>query len=160
MKILVVSDTHSFNENLELVVQKIGTPDCLLHMGDAECSEEELQQITNCPVHVVSGNCDFFCGHPRMKIVELEGHKIMLTHGHYYYVAAGIRDLAAAAKENGCDIALFGHTHKPFEDQSDPTLTVLNPGSLSQPRQADHRPSYILMELEAGQRPVYEICYL
>ena len=44
-------------------------------------------------------------------------------------------------------IAMFGHTHKPYlERRGD--LTVLNPGSLSFPRQEGRRPSYMLMDLD------------
>ena len=84
----------------------------------------------------------------------------MISLGHYYSVTDGPRDLVEEAKVNHCTIAMFGHTHKPFVDQSDPELTVLNPGSLSFPRQEGRRPSYITMDLEENKAPVYEIHYL
>lgn len=160
MKILIVSDTHGHEENLRKVLEKVGTPDCMIHLGDSECGEHGIRQLSTCPMHLVAGNCDFFCELPKTKIVELQGLKMLLTHGHYYYVSVGTRDIRAAAKANGCSIAMFGHTHRPFVDQSEPGLTVLNPGSLSYPRQEDHRPSYILMQAEEGSEPTYEICYL
>ncbi|MCD7737399.1 MAG: metallophosphoesterase family protein, partial [Lachnospiraceae bacterium] len=54
----------------------------------------------------------------------------------------------------------FGHTHRPFIDESDPELTILNPGSLSFPRQEGHRPSYILMETAQEGKPSFTIHYL
>lgn len=150
MKILVVSDTHGREENLEKVLKKTGRPDLVLHLGDSEGGEEFIKDMVGCPLHLVAGNCDFFCSYPKTKIVEAAGARIFMTHGHYYYVNMGTADLVRAAKENGCSIAMFGHTHKPFLDESDPEVTVLNPGSLSLPRQEGRRPSYGLVEVEEG----------
>jgi hypothetical protein len=84
----------------------------------------------------------------------------MLTHGHYHYVSVGTRDLSEEAKANDCDIVMYGHTHRPFLDQSDPELTVLNPGSLSFPRQEGRRPSYAVMETRADGTVKYRMEYL
>ena len=54
---------------------------------------------------------------------------------------------------------MFGHTHKPYLDVQE-GLTVLNPGSLSYPRQEDRRPSYIWMEIDEEGKAHYEIRYL
>lgn len=160
MRILVVSDTHGREENLIKVLEENGTPDYLLHLGDSECGEEYMRSIVKCPLHMVSGNCDFFTQLPKTKIIELGGCKIMMTHGHYYYVSVGTRDLVEEAKTNGCNVAMFGHTHRPFIDQSDEELTVLNPGSLSFPRQDGRRPSYITMDINEGQPVQYVLHYL
>ena len=84
----------------------------------------------------------------------------MLTHGHYYYVSVGTRDLVEDAKANGCNVVMFGHTHIPFVNQDDPELTILNPGSLSFPRQEGRRPSYIMMEIGEDGNARYKIHYL
>lgn len=160
MKILIVSDTHGHEENLKKVLKKTGTPDCLIHLGDSECGEAGIRQLSACPMHLVAGNCDFFCDLPRTKVVEMEGQRMLLTHGHYYYVNTHMNDLRSAAKANGCAIAMYGHTHRPVIDQSEPGLTILNPGSLSFPRQEGKRPSYILMQIENDSEPVFELCYL
>lgn len=83
-----------------------------------------------------------------------------MTHGHYYYVTVGTRDLVEEAKTNGCDVVMFGHTHKPFLNQDDPELTVLNPGSLSFPRQEGRRPSYIMMEIDEKGSVHYSLHFL
>lgn len=160
MKILVVSDTHGHEENMEKVLAREGMPDHVIHLGDSEDGGIHMRRILKCPLHIVAGNCDFFSKLPKVAIVELDGHRILLTHGHYYYVSVGIRDLAEEARANGCDIAMFGHTHRPFLDQSDPSLTVLNPGSLSFPRQADHRPGYLILETEKDGAVKYRQEYL
>ena len=46
---------------------------------------------------------------------------------------------------------MFGHTHRPFFEidrrEGEKDLIVLNPGSLSYPRQEGRRPSYMVMEI-------------
>lgn len=157
---LIVSDTHGQEENLERVLDEIGMPDALIHLGDSEGGEETIPTLVTCPVYMVAGNCDFFSRLAKAQIVELGPHRLLITHGHYHYVTVGIRDLAEEAKANDCDIAMFGHTHRPLLDESDPELTVLNPGSLSFPRQEGRRPSYALMEYEENGKAKFEIRYL
>ena len=45
MKILVVSDTHRHNENLEKVMEIEGAVDVFIHLGDIEGTEEEIRDI-------------------------------------------------------------------------------------------------------------------
>ncbi len=160
MKILVVSDTHGNEDNLKKVLQMEGMPDYLLHLGDAESGEHAIESLVTCPVWMVAGNCDFFTRLPKTRIIEIEGLRILMTHGHYYYVSVGTRDLMEDAKANGCQVAMFGHTHRPVLDQSDPELTVLNPGSLSYPRQPDRRPSYATITTEPDGAVHYKLHYL
>lgn len=152
MKILVISDTHGKEENLDRVLKETGMPDLVLHLGDSEGGEDCIRTKITCPLHLVEGNCDFFCNYPRTKILEVQGLRIFMTHGHYQYVRTGTEHLRAAARANGCTLALFGHTHKPLLDESDSQLTILNPGSLSLPRQENRRPSYALVEAEEGEK--------
>ena len=42
---------------------------------------------------------------------------------------------------------MFGHTHRPYFEQ-DEDITVLNPGSVSYPRQEGRRGSYMIMEMD------------
>lgn len=160
MRILVVSDTHGHEENLARVLQDIGMPDCVIHLGDYEGGEAHIQEMISCPLYMVAGNCDFFSRLPLTQIAEVGGLRILLTHGHYYFVSVGMWDLIEDAKANGCNVAMFGHTHRPFLDQGDEEITLLNPGSLSYPRQDDRRPSYALVTVEEGTPAKYEIFYL
>ena len=91
--------------------------------------------------------------------LELGNHRILLTHGHYYNVSLGVEGLREEAIERGCDIAMYGHTHRPYLEQGG-KVTILNPGSLSYPRQEGHRPSYMIMELDKDGTPSYHTCYL
>ena len=96
---------------------------------------------------------------PRELEFELGGCKVLITHGHYYYVSLNTEELRRQARTRGKDIVMFGHTHKPYLDVQE-GLTVLNPGSLSYPRQEGRRPSYIWMEIDEEGKAHYEIRYL
>lgn len=139
MKVMIISDTHSHEENLEKILQEEGMPDHLIHLGDSEKGEHAIRNLVTCPLHMVAGNCDFFSNLPKTQIIEIGGQRILITHGHYYYVSVGTRDLVEEAKVNHCTIAMFGHTHNASWIRVT-ELTVLNPGSLSFPRQEGQPP--------------------
>ncbi|MCI9319158.1 MAG: metallophosphoesterase [Lachnospiraceae bacterium] len=158
MKILLVSDTHKKNENYFIVLEEV-KPDLVIHCGDGEGSEYALTQAADCPVEIVLGNNDFFSDLPRERVLELEGYKVWVTHGHNYYVSMGRETIKREAAARGMDIVCFGHTHRPVVDVED-TVTALNPGSLSYPRQDGKRPSYMIMNLKQGIKADYKIHYL
>lgn len=159
MKILIVSDTHRNLENFIKVLDCVQPVDMVIHLGDVEGDEDYIQELAGCPLEIVAGNNDFFSDLPREKELELEGHRIFMTHGHYYYVAMGIEDIKREAASRGCDIVLFGHTHRPVIDYGD-SVIAMNPGSLSYPRQEGRRPSYIMMEIDDSGEVDAEIIYL
>lgn len=159
MKVLIVSDTHGKDENLERVVYQEAPFDYLIHCGDVEGREFFIEALAECPSCIVSGNNDFFSDLPRQEEVDLEGRKILVTHGHYYGVSMGISGVVDAAKARGCEVAFYGHTHLPMVEEEEGIL-VVNPGSLTFPRQRGRRPSYAVMELEEGKIPQVEIRYL
>lgn len=158
MKILIVSDTHRRDGNLTGVLDMVGTPDMLIHCGDVEGSEDFIRSIAGCPVHMVAGNNDFFSDLKKEEEFYIGDYKVWLTHGHNYYVSMGTEFIREEAKSRGVDIVMFGHTHRPYLEQG--KVTVLNPGSLSYPRQEGRRPSYILMELDAKRQTHYHINYI
>ena len=83
--------------------------------------------------------------------ITLGKYKVLITHGHYYYVSLGVEELRRQAVARGYQVAMFGHTHKPYLETKD-GVTILNPGSLSYPRQEGRRPSYMIMDIdEAGK---------
>lgn len=159
MKILIVSDTHGREENLKKVLKKIGPIDHLIHLGDVEGGEEYICALAQVPVTMVAGNNDYYSDLPGEMIVSIGKYKALLTHGHYYYVGRGHERLKEEAYNRGVDIVMYGHTHMPCIDQED-GVTILNPGSLSLPRQEGRRPSYIVMELDREGTAHYTICYL
>ncbi len=159
MKILIVSDTHRHHENLEKVLEQVKPIDLMIHLGDGEGYEDYMETIAECPLYIVAGNNDFFSSLPKELEVEIEGYQVLLTHGHYYYVTVGIENLVSEAIARGKNIVMFGHTHRPVLEIKD-ELVVLNPGSLSYPRQDGHQPSYIMMEIDQDGDASYELNYL
>lgn len=159
MKILIVSDTHRREENLEKVLGIEQNIDMLIHLGDVEGSEDYIRSIVTCPCYMVAGNNDYFSMLNRELKINIGKYKVLLTHGHNYYVSLGYETITAEAVAQGTDIVMFGHTHKPLIDIRE-EITLLNPGSLTYPRQEGRHPSYIVMTLEKEETPVYEIKYL
>ena len=82
---------------------------------------------------------------PAEMIIEAEGKKIFLTHGHLYSVKSqsDYHSLTERAIALGCDCAVFGHTHQEVHTKTD-KLTLLNPGSIK------HSHTYGVIEIENG----------
>ena len=159
MKILIISDTHRKHENLLKVLERECPVDLLIHLGDAEGYEDYIAEQAGCPVEVVAGNNDFFSSLPREKELQIGKYKVLITHGHYYYVSAGLEDIKKEARGRGMDIVMFGHTHRPVLEVIDGILAI-NPGSLSYPRQMGRRPSYVVLETDEDGNITGEIKYL
>lgn len=159
MKVLIVSDTHRHEENLIKAIEQNKPFDYLIHLGDVEGSEDYIRRMVTCPVCMVCGNNDFFSDLPKEIETTIGPFKVLLTHGNYYYVSLGTEEIRRQAVSRGVDIVMFGHTHKPYLEVEE-HVTVLNPGSLSYPRQDGRQPSYILMEIDEEGTAHYEIKFL
>lgn len=159
MKILIVSDTHRKNDSFLKVVEKVGPLDMVVHCGDAEGSEYLISKAVECPVEIVQGNNDFFSALPREKEFQIAQYKVWLTHGHHYYISMGYEHIKQEAKEREIDIVMCGHTHRPVVIQEE-GITIINPGSMSYPRQENRKPSYVLMEIDKDGEAHYTINYL
>lgn len=159
MKVLIVSDTHGQENNLEKVLSQVGPIDHLIHLGDVIGAEDDICAMTDAPVTIVCGNCDYGSELPQEEIVELGKYRALLTHGNNYYVSSTLEYLKERAHELEVDIVMYGHTHQPYLEQED-NLTILNPGSLSLPRQEGREPSYILMETDRAGEAHYTVNYL
>ncbi|RDU24767.1 metallophosphoesterase family protein [Anaerosacchariphilus polymeriproducens] len=159
MKVLIVSDTHGKNKNLELVLEREKNIDMLIHLGDVEGSELYISRCLKCPVEIVAGNNDFFSSLEKERELMIGKYKVLITHGHYYYVNEGLGEAYKEAMARGIDIFMFGHTHKPILENRN-GIILLNPGSLSYPRQDGRLPSYAIMEADDEGTPKFEINYL
>lgn len=159
MRILVISDTHRKDDNVEKILKKEGSFDRVFHLGDVEGSQKKLTRMVKCPIDMVAGNNDMLGDLPKEKELELCGHHILLTHGHYYYVSLDTGMLGNDAGARGFDMVFYGHSHRPkIEERGG--VTLVNPGSLAYPRQEGRRPSYIILNLEENKEPDFEIKYL
>ena len=159
MKVLIVSDTHRNEDNLIEVLDKEKNLDLLIHCGDVEGAEDEIEHYAGCKTVLVAGNNDFFSRLPREAELQVEGMKVWVTHGHNYYVNANPEYIRKEARIRNIDIVLYGHTHRPLIEKKD-DLIVINPGSLTYPRQEGRRPSYAVLELVERDVQRLEIVYL
>ncbi len=62
-------------------------------------------------------------------MVEWDGIKIFMTHGHRFRVKQDLYPLLKEARAQNADVAMFGHTHIPHCTQEEDGLWVLNPGA-------------------------------
>lgn len=136
MRILVVSDTHGHVAPLAAVAGRIGRVDRLLHAGDFIADIRPvggLFGLSRAQCRGVAGNCDYPVTQPAEALVELEGVRILLTHGHTLDVKRTVQRLFARALDQRARIAIFGHSHQPMlSDEAG--IMLLNPGSVSFPR--------------------------
>lgn len=159
MKVLIVSDTHGRHANLEEVLEREGNVDMLLHLGDVEGEEQYIEQVSKCRCHMIAGNNDWFSGLSKDKEIQIGDYKVWMTHGHNYMVNMDTERLRVAAMARGVDVVLFGHTHKPYLDvESKPV--VINPGSISYPRQDGRKPSYVVLDIEGNGSVKFDLKYL
>lgn len=152
MRIIVLSDTHQYLRNLETIVRQNLDADLFIHLGDGE-SEAELLLRTIPEIadrfHYIKGNCDYGSGYPLFKTIDvMPGHRIFATHGHRYQVNFTLDYLTQTAREDGCDIALYGHTHV-SQSTYENGVYVLNPGSASCPRDGNP-PSYGVVDVSSA----------
>ncbi len=160
MKIMIVSDTHGRQERYRRALtleEKAGIPDKIIHCGDVEGDEEWIRRSTQCmSVPMVRGNCDFFSKLPSELELDIAGLKVLVAHGHQYGVSMGTERIEEEARDRGCQIVMFGHTHRPVIQEND-GLWIINPGSLSYPRQDGHKYTYIIMTVDEGVEPEFEL---
>ena len=144
---------------MKKVLEKSGPLDMLIHLGDVEGKADYIEAVAGRPVHMVSGNNDFFSDLPWEEEFFIGDHHVFITHGHGYFVGMNEDRLKAEARGRGADIVMYGHTHMPALTV-EPDLITLNPGSISYPRQKGRKPSYILMEVDQDGKVSCEIRYL
>lgn len=143
-RIAVFSDTHNMFSRLPLALERIGKVDMLFHLGDFAIDAERIAaDLGDVPFFAVKGNNDTGSVYPKKRIELVEDVWIMLVHGDGYHT---LYQLIDQARENRCGAVLFGHTHVPLL-QADGSLLVVNPGSISLPRQGS-RPSCAVLEVE------------
>ncbi len=130
LRIAVFSDTHG-NTAPMLAAAEREKPDVLIHLGDHDRDALLLRSLLpETPLYSVCGNCDMFMPlAPEKLVVQLGPVKAFLTHGHLYNVSSRQADsLVYAAQEEGCSVAMFGHTHRAVNGQLG-GVTLINPGT-------------------------------
>lgn len=156
-KYVVFSDSHGRDERMLEIIKKKKGIEGLFFLGDIENSGDRLRNSVQGPAYMVRGNCDWSLDAPDFQVIKLHGHTVALTHGHRQHVNAGIDILKYWAQEKEADIVMYGHTHVPFLEQTS-QMTVLNPGSISRPRQSNHKPTYAILDFMENGEVRIEIC--
>lgn len=153
MRLLVLSDSHKKSGVLDRIIRKEQTAKNIFFLGDVTEDIENLKfEYTDRNFYIVSGNCDYFSSYKTFDFITLKNTKILYTHGHHFGVKSGnYGALLKFAKENGCQIALYGHTHIASITYEDGVYLV-NPGSVSLSREGPV--SYAVIDiLENGILP-------
>ncbi|MCC6102613.1 MAG: YfcE family phosphodiesterase [Olegusella sp.] len=139
MRYDIVSDTHGALSS-ELIEALQGA-DVIVHAGDIGSAETYTQLAAIAPVHACLGNNDWaslYGPSVKRKIAFFsEGFRWMVCHYE--------RDLDLKR----CDIAICGHTHRPFVRRDHHTNTlVMNPGSPTWPRSGEPSMGRIIVKNE------------
>ena len=132
MKIVVFSDSHG---KLDWMIAAVEAekPNHIFFLGDHERDGWDLSRIyPMIPLHAVKGNCDWGPGSEEW-LVELNGIRFLLTHGHLYGAKTGTVRLSAAGVRTGADVVCFGHTHVPMNRISPEGVRLFNPGTIGGP---------------------------
>ena len=154
MKILVFADSHGYNMGMAFAIER-EAPGAVLHLGDHADDARDLERaFPGLPILRVRGNNDYDTDAPLFCATTLGGLRIYLTHGHREHVHSGCGMVAARAREEGCALAFFGHTHRVQIERRDGVL-VCNPGSISLPRGGPA--SFVRLTAGGGQAPVIEV---
>lgn len=145
MRLLITSDTHGYNDGVidYLWENKV---DLLVHAGDYTSDAKEISEVCGLDYVTVKGNNDYFDHiNPYERVLKVGKHKIFLLHGHLERVYMGESIAIQKAKERGCDILIFGHTHV-YQNYLEKDIIVLNPGSPSLAR--DGNPGFLIADID------------
>ena len=152
MRVLIVSDTHGRHTSLDRALKEAGDIDMFIHLGDVEGGEDYIEAVVECEKHMIRGNNDFFSYLPAEEEFWIGKKKVFITHGHSYYVSMETEQIREEGAARKC-----GH----YYVRSHPIvrilkkrdgITVLNPGSLSFPRQEGRKSSYMILETDGEEK--------
>jgi uncharacterized protein len=139
MELAIISDTHMPRGDRRIpdaCLERMRAADAIVHAGDL-VAEEVLALLEGLgpPVHAVHGNVDepeLRMRLPRVRVVEAEGVRILVTHDGG---AADGRLARLQRRFPGMDAVVFGHSHVPLHEAAD-GFQIFNPGSPTERRRA------------------------
>jgi putative phosphoesterase len=106
----------------------------------------------------------FLAGLPLLADKDADGIKMTLAHGSpksffdYIYPDTPAGRLDELTEGPGCEFLAVGHTHKPCILLAKNT-TILNPGSVGQPRDGDTRASCMVLDTDTKKAEIVRINY-
>jgi len=141
-RIVVFSDTHRDIKNCISVLDNLIGVDMVIHLGDHTFDAENIKnQYPDIEFRIIRGNNDWDYKYPREEVIECENVKIFCCHGDIYKQDSLFR----LAEDEECRIILRGHTHI-SQVITENGITLMNPGSISCPR--DAHCSYGIIEID------------
>ncbi len=159
MRFIIFSDSHGSLFNMrEALRRNLKTqPDGIIFLGDGLNSAKDLAAESGIPLYAVAGNCDLgvdVTDHSTYeKLLEFDGRKILILHGHKYMVKSTSEIVNKYAMSRGADVLLYGHTHRRVETSvkydDGRVLHIFNPGSIALP--PDGVNSFGILEIRGGE---------
>ena len=142
--IVVFSDSHYDNipERLKSVANEA---DFVFFCGDGVARLGDL--LFHKGLVAVKGNCDD-APFPREQVIDIEGVKCLITHGDLYGVKSDLLPLYYRARELGCRLVCYGHTHYAKMEKVE-GITFINPGAIHSP--VASQPSYAYIVINGNQ---------
>ena len=145
----VISDTHGTGGHrlTGRTLEAVRGADHVVHAGDfttaavLDAVESEAATLT-----AVTGNNETAAVRarlPRVATVDWAGLCLVVAHGHDHTRTA----LGLLARQEGADVVVVGHSHRPEIADLDGTLLV-NPGSYADPRR--YRPAHAELDVRDG----------
>ena len=134
MRMIITSDSHGKSVTFFDIAEKhIDDASLFVNLGDCN-SQRDLENAklyfgSRLNLICVSGNCDWSSDAPETEKFMFGGKKVLMCHGHTFRVKSGLSLYINEAKRRGADIALFGHTHTPFQEYID-GIYFFNPGAV------------------------------
>lgn len=123
-------------------------PDCIFFLGDHQKDGWALSDLyPDKQAYVVRGNCDWSQGMDET-VIEIEGARFLLTHGHKYGAKTGYDELHMAGLRTGADMVCFGHTHRALDREVPGRVRLFNPGTIGGP--SGERKTYGILEVKNG----------
>jgi len=142
MKVIVFSDAHGNKIILERIVSFNPDADYIISLGD---SELPLNFLVDLDIIPIKGNYPRDAGLVYESVLKVGNKKLLLVHGHKFKVQKTLTKLLTHAMDLDVDVVLYGHTHIAKVDKVN-TITLLNPGSIKNPR-SKLAPSYLILEI-------------
>jgi len=162
-KLLVLSDTHgcisALGSALNWAKDRMPPNDticCAVFLGDGFSDLRPAVDKTG-----FYGDWKYICGNndhehsiPGNLVFDFADHRFFICHGHRHSLYSGYHALINSARSNDANVALFGHTHVPFNKTMNGVL-LINPGSVGRPR-SKIGATFAVVECISGEMPKAE----
>src|SRR5699024_7050567 len=133
--ILIISDSHGWEKQLQDIRKNQSHVKEAIHCGDSELNEDSpsLKEY-----QVVKGNCDWTVKFRNKIIIEYVEVTFLITHGTLFDIKSSLMKVEYRGQEVRADIICRGHSHVAYAENINGRLFI-NPGRIRLPRQFPER---------------------